>query len=108
MAGEPDRRGALMIGQQIDQSLGRGRLGGGFFFDHEGFFVFAAWQLTAKQRQQASQLVAHFPTIDDHVQRAVLLQEFAALKAFGEFLAYRLFDDAGAGEADQGIRFGNV
>ena len=50
----------------------------------------------------------HLAAIDDEVEHAVLEQELAALKAFGQLLANRLLDDARAGEADERARLGDV
>ena len=44
--------------------------------------------------------------MDDEVDEAVVLEEFAALEAFGEFDLDRVPDGAGAGEADQGLGLG--
>src|SRR5260370_29456476 len=46
--------------------------------------------------------------VDDGVEEAVLKQEFGALKAFGEFLANGLLDDARAGETDERAGLANV
>ena len=53
-------------------------------------------------KQDAGDHVLELAAVDDHVEHAVLEQEFAALEAFGQLLTDGLFDDAGAGEADQG------
>src|SRR5258708_39216163 len=46
--------------------------------------------------------------VDDGVEEAVLKQEFGALKAFGEFLANGLLDDARAGETDERAGLANI
>ncbi|CAM3338581.1 hypothetical protein PANO111632_14890 [Paracoccus nototheniae] len=44
----------------------------------------------------------------DAVQHAMFQQIFGALESFGQLFADGLFDDPGACETDQGIRFGDV
>ena len=46
--------------------------------------------------------------MDDAVNHAVIQQEFAALKPFWKFLAYRLFDNARPSKPNQGARLGDV
>src|SRR5258708_4435551 len=46
--------------------------------------------------------------VDDGVEEAVLKQEFGALKAFGEFLANGLLDDARTGESNERAGLANV
>src|SRR5229473_1461051 len=46
--------------------------------------------------------------VDDGVEKAVFEEEFGALKAFGELLPDGLFNDAGAGEADERAGFTDV
>src|SRR5713226_9517544 len=46
--------------------------------------------------------------VDDGVEKAVFEQEFGALKSFGELLPDGLFNDAGAGEADERAGFTDV
>src|SRR5439155_22235958 len=50
----------------------------------------------------------HVFPVDDSVQHTVLDKEFAALEAFGEFLADRLFDDARSGKANESPGLGDV
>src|SRR5438094_9538857 len=45
-------------------------------------------------------------SIDDHVHRALLHQEFGALETFGQLLAHRVRDDARAGKTDQRLWLG--
>src|SRR5687768_16176435 len=53
-----------------------------------------------EQRDERRKLVAHLAPVDDHVDGAVLQQEFGALEAFRQGLAHRLLDDARPGETD--------
>src|ERR1700687_3056354 len=46
--------------------------------------------------------------MDDSIEEAVLQNKFGTLKAFGEFLANGLFDDAGACETDESAGFGDI
>src|SRR5712664_394796 len=46
--------------------------------------------------------------VNDGVEKTVFEQEFGALKAFGEFLADGLLDDARAGETDERAGFADV
>src|SRR5690606_9626978 len=52
--------------------------------------------------------LAKVAAVHDHVDHAVGEQIFGALKAFGELLADRRFDDALAGEADERSRLGEL
>src|SRR5580698_1438956 len=58
--------------------------------------------------QRAGNIRLELASVNYGVEEAMFEQEFAALEAFGEFLADRLLDDPGAGEADQRARFGDV
>src|SRR5712664_3072247 len=49
-----------------------------------------------------------FLAVDDSVEETVFEQEFGALKAFGEFLANGLLDDARAGESNERAGLANV
>src|SRR5437660_12287530 len=49
-----------------------------------------------------------FLAVDDGVEETVFEQEFGALKAFGEFLANGLLDDARAGESNERPGLANV
>jgi hypothetical protein len=60
-----------------------------------------------QQGHQRGQFVTQLAPVDDHVDGALLEQEFGALKAFRQRLAHGLLDHARAGEADQRARFGN-
>ena len=64
--------------------------------------------LTHQQAQQRAEFLAHVAPIDDHVERAVIEQELAALETFGQRLAHRLLDDARPGETDQRARLRDV
>src|SRR5690606_30884519 len=66
------------------------------------------WRLLEQLGKQLGDLVTHLPAIHDHVQRAVLEQELAALETLGQRLAHGLLDDTRTGEADQGIRLGDI
>ena len=68
----------------------------------------SAARLLHQQSQQRCDALAHVAPIDDHVQRAVLEQELAALEALGQRLAHGLLDDARTGEADERARLGQV
>lgn len=50
--------------------------------------------------------VAEFAAGDDAVDQAFVAEKFGALEAFGEVLEGGFLDDAGAGEADEGLGFG--
>ena len=62
----------------------------------------------SSRRSSARDAVAHVAAVDDHVDRAVLEQELAALEALRQRLAHGLLDHARAGEADQRARLGEV
>ena len=68
----------------------------------------AAGSLPINKRSMRADAVAHVAPVDDHVERAVLEQELAALEAFRQGLAHGLLDDARPGEADQRLRLGDV
>src|SRR4051812_27353485 len=53
---------------------------------------------------EAGDLAAHVLAVDDEVDEAVLLEDVAALKSFGQLALGRVPDRARAGEADE--RFG--
>ena len=59
-------------------------------------------------RNSAPEALTHVAAIDDHVERAVIEQEFAALKPFRQRFAHGLLDDARTGKADQRTRLGHV
>ena len=59
-------------------------------------------------REDRGDAVAQVATVEDHVDRAVLEQELAALESLGQRLTHGLLDDAGPGEPDQRARFGDV
>ena len=56
-------------------------------------------RLAGQQGQQVGNAVAHLATIDDHVDGALLEQEFSTLEPLGQRLANGLFDHARTGEA---------
>src|SRR2546423_11709165 len=56
--------------------------------------------LSLEERDEARDLLAQVAPVHDHVDGALLQQEFRALETFGQRLAHRLLDDARAGEAD--------
>src|SRR6266581_220917 len=71
-----------------------------------------AWTLLDRrnplqQRDQGGQPVAHLAPIDDHVDGALVEQEFGPLESLGQRLAHRLLDDTGTGKADQRTGLGN-
>src|SRR5688572_23885158 len=57
--------------------------------------------LALEQRDEPRDALAQLAPVDDHVDRALLEQEFRALEALGQRLAHRLLDHARAGEADE-------
>ena len=61
-----------------------------------------------QQIEQPGQRGAQLAALHHHVEHAVLQQIFGALEAFRQLLADRLLDDAGAGEADQRARLGDL
>src|SRR5262249_17137306 len=65
-------------------------------------------RLTHQERQHGAELVAHFPTVDDDVDRAVVDEELGALEAIRQRLAHGLLDDARAGKADLRLRLADV
>ena len=50
--------------------------------------------------EQFGDLVTHLAPVGDHVDRAVIEQELAALKALGQGLSHGLFNNAGTSETD--------
>ena len=65
-------------------------------------------RLFQQHAQQRCDPLAHVAPVDDHVERAVIEQELAALEALGQRLAHRLLDHARAGEADERARLGEI
>ena len=59
------------------------------------------WRATRQRREHRRDAFAQVATVHDHVDRAVLEQELAALEALGQCLAHGLLDDARAGESNQ-------
>src|SRR6185312_15972398 len=54
--------------------------------------------------EQVGQFVAHFATIDDQIDRAVVEQKLGTLEAFRQGLAHGLLDHPRTGETDQRLR----
>src|SRR5258706_10332311 len=61
-------------------------------------------RLALEQREQARDLVAQLPAVDDHVDRAFFEEELGALESLGQCLAHPLLDDARPGKAHQRSR----
>ena len=87
-----------LVGQPLVESRGRGVTQAS---GRGGLFA-------GQQAQHGADAVAHLAPVDDHVERAVLEQELAALEALRQGLAHRLLDDARTGEADQRLRLADV
>src|SRR5258706_13810336 len=56
-------------------------------------------RLALEQREQARDLVAQLPAVDDHVDRAFLEEELRPLDSLGPSRGSRLLDDPRPGEA---------
>ena len=63
--------------------------------------------LAATRIQDIAQTLTQLATGDDHVDRAVIQQELAALEAFRQLLTHGLLDHPRAGKTDQRTRLGN-
>src|SRR5205809_7387111 len=64
-------------------------------------------RLLAAEVHQSRDLAAEVFAVDDEVDEAVLLEELAALEAFGQLNLDRVPDRPRAGEADQGFGLGD-
>ena len=78
-----------------------------FHFGYTRFNGSKCLFVSAAAFNHASDFISQLASRHNSIYEACLLQEFCALETFGEFLADCLLDDAWAGEADEGVWFGD-
>ena len=64
--------------------------------------------LTREHGQDGRDLLPHLPSIDNHVQGAVLQQEFAPLESVRQRLADGLLNDTGSSKSDECLGFRDI
>src|SRR5690606_14914011 len=62
----------------------------------------------SKLRQQMGDALTHLMTMQNHINRTMFQQKFAALETFRQFLAHGLLDNPRARETNQSVRFSNI
>src|SRR5690554_862393 len=77
------------------------------YLKFDGFVGTRAF-LPGELRQYVGNSLTHLVTVQNHVYRSVLQQEFTALEAFGKFFTNRLFNNPRPRETNQRVGFGDI